>query len=262
MSLPAITIPVEIPFEVPLLLHPVVVHFAIAIPIIVLVLELFNLYFKRRALNVITVSFLIVLIVIYVGLYITGTTDGKEAYPLLLDAGKEELKEHKLLGIYLVYASLLPVIFKSISLLVMNKWAKIIYLVVLLTFIGISLKQGKDGGELVYEHGANVGAIADSIEKLEDLQYEIEDLTESVDEYEEEVDALQKELDALKAVDESAASTVEAVEASSEAVADKAASVPEASAVVESVQESTEAITEQVEDTADAVVEAQIPSQE
>jgi uncharacterized membrane protein len=246
MSLPAITIPVEIPFQVPLLLHPVAVHFAIAIPIIVLILELFNLYFKRRALNVITVSFLLVLIVIYAGLYITGTTDGSEAFPLLTDAGKDELKEHKLLGIYLVYASLLPVIFKSISLLVMNKWAKIIYLVVLLLFIGVNLKQGKDGGELVYEHGANVAAIADSKEKLEEMKFEIEDLTESVTEYEEEVEALQEELDELKAAGGSATSAMDAVEASSEDME------AEADQVVEGVQESAETLTEQAEEVIDA----------
>ena len=88
MSLPAITIPVEIPFEVPLLLHPVVVHFAIVIPVIVLILELTNLYFKRRSLNILSFSFLFLTIILFAGLYVTGLADGKEAYSFLSDAGK------------------------------------------------------------------------------------------------------------------------------------------------------------------------------
>ncbi len=37
--------------------------------------------------------------------YFTGVADGKEAFSLLSPEGKEQLKEHKLIGIYLVYIS-------------------------------------------------------------------------------------------------------------------------------------------------------------
>lgn len=195
MSLPVITIPVEIPFEVPLLLHPVVAHFAIAIPIIVLILEFSNLYFKRRALNVITLSFLVLTVVIFFGLYVTGKTDGSEAFPFLSDAGQGELKEHKLLGIYLVYASVLPLVFKAVAMLIMNKWVKIIYFAVLIIFIGVSLKQGKDGGELVFEHGANVKVVQEYEEKIEEFEDKIDELNEMME-------SSQQEETSLESVDE------------------------------------------------------------
>ena len=201
MSLPVIDIPLKIPFEIPLLLHPSVVHFAIAIPIIVLILELSNLYFKRRALNVISLSFLILTAVIFFGLFLTGKADGSEAFPLLSEAGQAELKEHKLLGIYMVYASLTLFIFKTIAMLVMNKWAKIVYFLVLIVFIGLSLKQGKDGGELVYEYGANVKVVQEYEEKIEEFEEKIGELEEN---QQKEIEALksehQKAVDELKVV--------------------------------------------------------------
>jgi uncharacterized membrane protein len=178
MSLPAITIPVEVPFELPLLLHPAVAHFAIAIPIIVLILELSNLYFKRRALNVISLSFLILTAVVFFAMFLTGKTDGSEAFPLLSDAGQAEFKEHKLLGVYLVYASVTLFIFKSLAMLVMNKWVKIVYFLVLIVFISLSLKQGKDGGELVFEYGANVKAVQECEDKIEAFEDQIDELEE------------------------------------------------------------------------------------
>ncbi len=260
MNLPAITIPVEIPFEVPLLLHPVVAHFAIVIPIIVLILEIANLYFKRRSLNILSFSFLFVTILLFAGLYVTGSADGKEAYPLLAEAGQAELKEHKLLGTYLVYASLAPIIFKTIAVLVMNKWAKIIYFLILVGFIAVNFVQGKEGGELVYTHGANVKIVQEYEDKLgvaEDEMYEVEEG------YEEEIDALkaahQEEIDALKATASSAVEAVPAAVEEAPAVVEEAAAevTQEVEAVVEEVTEkaSEVEVTEEVEKATEAATE-------
>jgi hypothetical protein len=44
MQLPQITLPqIELPFDIPVLLHPPVDHFAIALPVVILLLELMNL---------------------------------------------------------------------------------------------------------------------------------------------------------------------------------------------------------------------------
>ncbi len=45
-------IPFELPFEVPVGLHSPIVHFAVAIPVIIILLEFFNIFFRRRALSV------------------------------------------------------------------------------------------------------------------------------------------------------------------------------------------------------------------
>lgn len=172
MNLPAIDIPIPpLPIEIPVLLHPVTVHFAVALPVILLLVEIINLFMKRRALNV-TSSILIILIgLIFFAAFLTGKTDGKEAFSMLSDAGKEELGEHKLLGIYLVYATGVLLLFKIISLLVKKVWGKAVYLLLLIAFIVLTFLQGKDGGELVYEYGANVKALASAkktdVEKME-----------------------------------------------------------------------------------------------
>jgi len=49
---------IKLPFELPILLHPVTVHFAIAIPIIILLLEISYLLIKKHDLNVISSTFL------------------------------------------------------------------------------------------------------------------------------------------------------------------------------------------------------------
>lgn len=49
MTLPVITLPkVELPFDIPVLLHPAVVHFMIALPVVIILLELINLIMKKR----------------------------------------------------------------------------------------------------------------------------------------------------------------------------------------------------------------------
>ncbi len=102
MTLPNLTIPFELPFDVPLLLHPAIIHFVIAVPIVILLLEIINLFFKRRAISVLSLFLIFLVVASMIGAYFTGVADGKEAYPLLASEGQEELKEHKLLGIYLV----------------------------------------------------------------------------------------------------------------------------------------------------------------
>ncbi|HHH72380.1 MAG TPA: hypothetical protein ENL04_00950 [Sulfuricurvum sp.] len=83
MQLPDISIPFSLPFDVPLMLHPVVVHFAVVLPILVLLIELANLLFKRRALSVTSLVLLLVAVVVYVTAYYTGKADGGEAWDML-----------------------------------------------------------------------------------------------------------------------------------------------------------------------------------
>ncbi len=49
MSIPELTIPIELPIDIPVLLHPAIVHFVIAIPVVIILLEFINLFFKKRA---------------------------------------------------------------------------------------------------------------------------------------------------------------------------------------------------------------------
>lgn len=188
MELPAITIPEFIinalPLDsVPVLLHPPLVHFAIVIPIVIVLLELVNIIQKRNATPedpkgraVSTVSFFLIIImaVIFAAAYVSGSVDGKNTWDLLSEAGQSELKEHKLIGTYLVYASIILLIFKIIAF--MGKKGRILFLLLAIVFAVATLKQGKDGGELVYEHGANVAKVKALDDKVFDLEDELDSL--------------------------------------------------------------------------------------
>jgi uncharacterized membrane protein len=155
MDLPIISLPVQVPELMPLLLHPVAVHFAVVLPLVILILELINLVTKRKALTV-TVYLLF--------------------GPLLSDEGMAALKSHKLIGIYLIYLALVPIVLKAVTLFVKKPWVRIIYLLSFIGVISLTVFQAKEGGELVYNYGANVSsqqALQDRVETLEDEMEEL-----------------------------------------------------------------------------------------
>lgn len=176
MNLPLISLPIEVPETLPLLLHPAVVHFAVVLPLVILIIELINLFTKRKALSVSVYALFVLLMAVYVAAYMTGVTDAREAGLLLTDEGVAELKAHKLLGIYLIYFSLLPLVLKVLSFFVHKGWSRALYSLALAVLVAFTFYQGKEGGELVYGYGANVSsqaALGDRVEELEDALDEL-----------------------------------------------------------------------------------------
>jgi len=179
MTLPEIVLPkVEIPFDIPVLLHPIAVHFLVALPVIILLLELMNLMMKKKAVG--GVSFFLIILTVFAAIaaYFTGLNDGKEAFDALGEAAKSDLSAHKLLGTYVMLASGVVL---GLKLLAMtgNKILKALYILVLITFVALLFKQGEEGGELVYEHGLNVEKVKDLDDEIFDLKDTLED-TKSV----------------------------------------------------------------------------------
>ena len=183
MNLPEISIPKAIldslPLDqVPALMHPPLVHFAIVLPIMIVLLELVNIIVKRgetpeepkgRGVSALSLILILAMLVIFSLAYISGSVDGKAAWDLLGGAGQSELKEHKLIGTYLVYGTLVLLAFKLLAMLAGTK-ARLLLLIIALVFAAATLRQGKDGGELVYKYGANVAKVAELDEKLFDLE--------------------------------------------------------------------------------------------
>ncbi len=168
MTLPNISIPIHIPIEIPTMLHPPLVHFAVAIPVLVLLLEIINLFLKTKSLKIITSTLLFLTIFILFGAYLAGITDGKAAIDSGSFSGVSELKEHKLLGTYLVYASAVIFIFKLLSLVINKTAFRVFYILILIAFTSSILHQGKEGGELVYKYGANVKLQSDDFDDDEE----------------------------------------------------------------------------------------------
>ena len=167
MNLPAIDIPFTLPFEVPVLLHPPLVHFAIVLPVVLLLLEIVNSVMKKRAISVVSLFLLLVLSVVLFGAFFTGKVDGSEAFSSMSGDAKAILKEHKLLGTYLAYGSLALLLLKFLNL-TKKASLRIVYLLALVGFVAATLHQGKEGGELVFVHGTNIEAVADLKDELAD----------------------------------------------------------------------------------------------
>ena len=183
MTLPAITLPkVELPFDIPVLLHPVVDHFMIALPVVILLLELINLIMKKKAIGGISFFLIFLTIFIAAGAYLTGLVDGKEAYPALGEAAKTALAEHKLLGTYLLLASVVLFFFKFLSAVTGNGILKLLYISVLIAFVAGIYVQGEEGGELVYKHGMNVEKVKTLDDELFDVKDELFDAKEELEE--------------------------------------------------------------------------------
>ncbi len=161
---------------IPHLLHPPIVHFVVAIPVIVLLIEIINIIFNRRALSGFAFTFLFILCFIVLAAYAAGSVDGKAAFDALSAAGQEELKAHKALGSLIVIGAFVVLIFKFITVLSSHPLVRTVYILVLALFVGATLKQGKDGGELVYEHGANVSQVKALDDKLFDLEMQLDEL--------------------------------------------------------------------------------------
>lgn len=204
MKLPEITLPkVDLPFDIPVLLHPPVDHFAIALPVMILFLELINLILKKRAISGLSFFLIFLTVIVSIAAYFTGLVDGKEAYPALGDEARAALSEHKILGTYLMLASGVLLLFKLLSMLISKGVMKGIYLFVLIIFVAGIFEQGEEGGELVYEHGLNV-------EKVKILDDKIFELEEALEEAEEKIEEAEEKIQGAEAEESSEESTSEA----------------------------------------------------
>lgn len=179
MDLPVISLPLQVPDTLPLLLHPAAVHFAVVLPLVILIVELINLITKRKSLTVSVYLLFGLLIVALVAAYMTGVTDGREAGPLLSDEGLTALKSHKLVGIYLIYLALLPMILKGVSIVLKKPWARVLYILSFAGVLTLTVYQAKEGGELVFTYGANVASQQALEEKIESLEEETVTLKEA-----------------------------------------------------------------------------------
>jgi len=198
MQLPQISLPLTLPFDVPAMLHPAMVHFAIVLPVVVLLLELANLAFKRRSVSMISLGMLVLAVLFYIAAYFTGKADGGAAFDLLGDEAREALGAHKTLGTYLVYALLIPLLFKLAAMLLAQKWARGALIVSLVMFISFMVKQGYDGGELVFRYGVNVAAVTDAQEAAADARDDLADMNATVTEQAAQIEALKAEIAAMK----------------------------------------------------------------
>lgn len=150
------------------MLHPAAAHFAIVLPILSLVLGIAYLVRPSEVMSKISTRFMVFATIFLAVAFLTGKTDGSEAYPLLSTDGQALLIQHKDFALYLLIAMGIATISKFIGCF--KKIIKAEIFAILLTAIlaGGVLYQGKMGGELTYTHGANVAQHSDGMDCLDD----------------------------------------------------------------------------------------------
>lgn len=265
MNFPPLSIPdLPLPIAIPEMMHPAIIHFAVALPVIIILLELINLAVRRKLLGSISFVLMVLMALVYLGAYLTGTVDANRAKDLLSPETKALLDAHKNGGIWLVYGSLGVILLKIISVAVKKILVRIVYLLVLVLFFWGATGVVQDGCALTYKHGVNVQKAAATAASAEDAPAAQEaPKAETATEKNENkpagmIDAVkEKAAAAAEAVKETAADAAEAVKETTTDVVEKAGEMAETA--TEAVQETASEATHQVEKAVDAVTQ---PAQE
>ena len=138
------------------MLHPAAAHFAIALPIISLILGLMYLIKPSDVMSKISSRFLLMAAIFMVIAYFTGRDDAKEVFEFLSSDAKAQLGQHAKLGQYLAISISLIAIIKMFGCIKKNFKIEIFSVVLLAVVTAATFYQGKMGGELTYTYGAHV----------------------------------------------------------------------------------------------------------
>lgn len=153
------------------MVHPPFVHFAISLPLITLVLGLAYIYKPSELMSKISTRFMLVATLFVIAAYFTGKEDAGVAFEALTSEGKEALKTHASLALYLVIGMILATLLKFFGCM-KQKFALEVSSIALLAFISLAvLYQGNTGGEVTYSHGANVQNHADGMTCIDDPEF-------------------------------------------------------------------------------------------
>jgi uncharacterized membrane protein len=243
MNLPALTIPdIPLPFEIPAMMHPAIVHFAVALPVVILLLEIINLIARRRSIGSISFLLIILMAIVYLGAYLTGSVDANNAKDALSPEAKTLLDAHKGGGIWMVYSAIALVLIKLVSAAVNKFPIKVVFLILMGLFFWGATSVVQNGCALTYKHGVNVkiptgqaaseavSKVAEDVkEKAAEVKEKVEQVTEKAKEKTQE--AVDKVKEAAETTKEKASEAVEkakeTVEKTVETVKEKAAEVKE-----------------------------------
>jgi len=157
------------------MLHPATAHFAVALPIISLILGLLYLIKPSEMMSKISTRFMVFAAIFIIIAFFTGKNDGGATYALLSGEGKKLLIQHKDFGLYLAIAMGLAAFIKLFGCFKKIFKAEIFAVLLVAIVAGGVLYQGKMGGELTYTYGANVAKHSDGMDCLADPEEFLED---------------------------------------------------------------------------------------
>jgi uncharacterized membrane protein len=133
--------------------HPASAHFAMVLPVVASVLSVAYLISKTESMSKLSSRATLVAALAMIVVYFTGSQAGPEIFNYLSPHGKEELLEHKQLGLYLAIAMGIIAILKIAGCRFKKFQLELLATVLLLGTTLVTFAQGKDGGEIVYKYG-------------------------------------------------------------------------------------------------------------
>lgn len=174
------------------MLHPPIVHFAIVLPLVALVFSLIYLLKRDASMSKISSRTTLIAALAMAAAWYSGNQAGPEIYDYLSAEGKQELMGHKTLGLYLAIAMGVIAVLQMAGS-IMKKFAiEALAVVLLLGATVVTFAQGKDGGEIVYNHGMPFKSymIEDSLKDAVLEADELEEDSEKVEIYEDTIDEI------------------------------------------------------------------------
>jgi len=173
-----------------MLLHPPVVHFAVALPVVASVFGLLYLVRRSEGLSRISARLTVFAALAMIAAWYTGSQAGPKIYDYLGAAGQHELLEHKELGLYLAVAFGVIALLQFAGCRLKKFGLEALAILALLGATAVVFAQGKDGGEIVYKYGQPFKApmILDSLEEAQNTADEEEECDAQVEAYSDAVD--------------------------------------------------------------------------
>ena len=173
-----------------MMIHPASVHFAMVLPVVAAAFGVAYMISKKEILSKITARTTLVAALAMIAAWYTGNQAGPQIFDYLSEAGQHELLEHKQLGLYLAIAmgiiALLQIAGCRLKKFALQTIATLLLIVAMFT----TFLQGKDGGEIVYNHGMPFKAymIEESLKEAVATAEEEDDCDAQVEAYEDAID--------------------------------------------------------------------------
>lgn len=163
MILPDINLPfLDSITSIPLHLHSSAIHFVIALPIILLLLEISNMVFKRKAIDFVNITLISLLFISLLGAYLTGTIDSQSTLLLGNRDVSNAITEHKVIGVYMfLFGMSFIVIFKVIAFIANKTLYSILYILMIVLFIFVGFIESQSGAKLIDKFGVNVSKVTE-----------------------------------------------------------------------------------------------------
>ena len=185
-----------------MMIHPATVHFAMVLPVVATVLGVAYLISQKEIMSKIAARTTLAAALAMIAAWYTGNQAGPEIFEYLSKAGKEELLEHKELGLYLAIAMGVIALLQIAGCKMRKKGLETLAIVLLTATMFITFLQGKDGGEIVYNYGQpfkaeqtqmflkEAQATADDTEDCDEKVEAYEDALDNIESLSEEVSAI------------------------------------------------------------------------